>query len=379
MLQSYRHGVGDITHLFPGGIIDEGETPLDAAKRELLEETGFGGGEWRTMGTYVPHSNYGGGKVHMFRVNSVKKVQEPNSGDLEETNIHLFKYDSIHGTFNKRITQSKNSFDIGLGRTQIISETNPIKLPWKKNKIDIVIECTGILTSKKDSQKHIRAGAKKVIISAPSDNPDITVVYGVNHKEINNNHKIISNASCTTNCLAPVANILNNAIGIETGHMTTIHSYTGDQRIVDTFHKSDLRRARSAATSLIPTKTGAAKAIGLVIPSLEGKLDGTAIRVPTPNVSLIDFVFNTSRDTSENEINKICIDSSKKDLKNILSITNEPLVSIDFNHSPYSSNFDSTQTKVIKKKLCRIVSWYDNEWGFANRLIDLTNYISKYV
>ena len=232
---------------------------------------------------------------------------------------------------------------------------------------------------KKEASKHLKEGAKKVIISAPSDDPDITVVYGVNHSDIKKTDKIISNASCTTNCLAPVANILNNKIGIETGHMTTIHSYTGDQRIVDTFHKSDLRRARSAGISLIPTKTGAAKAIGLVIPSLEGKLDGTAIRVPTANVSLIDFVFNASRNTSENEINKICANSSKKELKNILSITNEQLVSIDFNHSPFSSNFDLTQTKVINKKLCRIVSWYDNEWGFANRLIDLTNYISKFI
>ena len=312
---------------------------------------------------------------------SAKNIKVKVINDLAdlESNIHLFKYDSIHGIYNKKIKNDKSSFDIGLGRTQIISETNPSKLPWKRNKIDIVIECTGILTSKQDSLKHIKAGAKKVIISAPSDNPDVTVVYGVNHKEINDNHKIISNASCTTNCLAPVANILNNAIGIETGHMTTIHSYTGDQRIVDTFHSSDLRRARSAATSLIPTKTGAAKAIGLVIPSLDGKLDGTAIRVPTPNVSLIDFVFNASRDTSEKEINKICMNSSKKDLKNILSTVSEPLVSVDFNHSPQSSNFDTTQTKVIQKKLCRIVSWYDNEWGFANRLIDLTNYISKYI
>ena len=296
-----------------------------------------------------------------------------------ESNIHLFKYDSIHGTYKKRIKKNKNTFDIGLGKTQIISETNPLKLPWKKNKIDVVIECTGILTSKKDSLKHIKAGAKKVIISAPSDDPDITVVFGVNHSEINKNHKIISNASCTTNCLAPIANILNKSIGIETGHMTTIHSYTGDQRIVDTFHSSDLRRARSAGTSLIPTKTGAAKAIGLVIPSLDGRLDGTAIRVPTPNVSLIDFVFNASKNTSEDEINNICINSSKKELKKILSITNKPLVSVDFNHSPYSSNFDTTQTKVIKGKLCRIVSWYDNEWGFANRLIDLTNFISKFI
>ena len=293
-----------------------------------------------------------------------------------ESNVHLFKYDSIHGTFNKKIKKSKNSFDIGQGLIKIISENNPSKLPWNKNNIDIVIECTGILTAKKESLKHIEAGAKRVIISAPSDDPDKTVVYGVNHKEIKDNDKIISNASCTTNCLAPIANILNKGLGIDEGHMTTIHSFTGDQSIVDTFHKSDLRRARSASLSLIPTNTGAAKAIGLVIPSLEGKLDGTAIRVPTANVSLIDFVFNSKIDTSEKEINRICIDAANRELKDILSITNEPLVSVDFNHSSFSSNFDTTQTKVINKKLCRVLSWYDNEWGFASRLVDLAKYIA---
>lgn len=293
-----------------------------------------------------------------------------------ESNVHLFKYDSIHGTFNKKIKKSKNSFDIGQGPIKIISENNPSKLPWNKNNIDIVIECTGILTAKKESLKHIEAGAKRVIISAPSDDPDKTVVYGVNHKEIKDNDKIISNASCTTNCLAPIANILNKGLGIDEGHMTTIHSFTGDQSIVDTFHKSDLRRARSASLSLIPTNTGAAKAIGLVIPSLEGKLDGTAIRVPTANVSLIDFVFNSKIDTSEKEINRICIDAANRELKDILSITNEPLVSVDFNHSSFSSNFDTTQTKVINKKLCRVLSWYDNEWGFASRLVDLAKYIA---
>ena len=202
------------------------------------------------------------------------------------------------------------------------------------------------------------------------------MVYGVNHKEIKDNDKIISNASCTTNCLAPIANILNKGLGINEGHMTTIHSFTGDQSIVDTFHKSDLRRARSASLSLIPTNTGAAKAIGLVIPSLQGKLDGTAIRVPTANVSLIDFVFNSKIDTSEKEINRICIDAANRELKDILSITNEPLVSVDFNHSSFSSNFDTTQTKVINKKLCRVLSWYDNEWGFASRLVDLAKYIA---
>ena len=293
-----------------------------------------------------------------------------------ESNIHLFKYDSIHGIFNKKIKKSKNSFDIGQGPINVISENNPLNLPWKKNNIDIVVECTGVLTSKKESLKHIEAGAKRVIISAPSDDPDKTVVFGVNHKEIEDNDKIISGASCTTNCLAPIADILNKTIGIDQGHMTTIHAYTGDQNIVDTFHKSDLRRARSASLSLIPTKTGAAKAIGLVIPSLQSKLDGTAIRVPTANVSLIDFVFNSKNNTSEKEINRICVNAANGELKNILSITNEPLVSVDFNHSPFSSNFDTTQTKVINKKLCRVLSWYDNEWGFANRLVDLAKYIA---
>ena len=293
-----------------------------------------------------------------------------------ESNIHLFKYDSIHGKFNNKIKVNKSSFDIGNGPIEVISESKPENYPWKKRGIDIVVECTGIFTSKKDAVKHLKAGANKVIVSAPCENADITVVYGVNHQKINEEHKIISNASCTTNCLAPIVYLLNEKIGIKNGHMTTIHSFTGDQRIVDTFHKSDLRRARSASLSLIPTKTGAAKAMGLVIPSLDGKLDGTAIRVPTANVSLIDFVFNTHADTNENEINDICIQASKKELKNILSITDEPLVSIDFNHSPFSSNFDTTQTKVINKNLCRVLSWYDNEWGFANRLVDLAKYIS---
>ena len=295
-----------------------------------------------------------------------------------ESNIHLFKYDSIHGTYKKKIIKNKNYFDVGFGKIQVISETNPLKLPWKKNNIDVVIECTGILTSKKDSIKHIKAGAKKIIISAPSDNPDITVVFGVNHKNINNNHKIISNASCTTNCLAPIANILNNTIGIDVGHMTTIHSYTGDQRIVDTFHSSDLRRARSAGTSLIPTKTGAAKAIGLVIPSLEGRLEGTAIRVPTPNVSMVDLVFESKKNTDAEEINRRIISaSSTKELNGILTINREPLVSSDFNHNPASSIFDLTQTQVTNKRLVRVLSWYDNEWGFSSRMTDTAIQMAK--
>ena len=294
-----------------------------------------------------------------------------------ESNIHLFKYDSIHGTYNKKIKKDKNSFDIGLGKIQIISETNPLKLPWKKNKIDIVIECTGILTSKKDSLQHIKAGAKKVIISAPSDNPDITVVYGVNHKEINNNHKIISNASCTTNCLAPIAKAINDTVGIEQGSMTTIHAYTNDQNLSDVYHP-DLYRARSATQSMIPTKTGAAKAVGLVLPELAGKLDGMAVRVPTINVSLVDLTFVAKRETTAAEINEVVKAASEGAMQGILEYNELPLVSIDFNHNPASSIFDSTQTKV-DGKLVKVMAWYDNEWGFSNRMLDQVKALGQFL
>ena len=251
------------------------------------------------------------------------------------------------------------------------SERDPRNLPWKKLGIDVVLECSGIFTSKEKSHAHIEAGAKKVIISAPSTGVDATIVQGVNDHILNEKHQIISNGSCTTNCLAPVAMILDQHIGISSGFMTTIHSFTGDQRTVDQTHK-DLRRARTATDSLIPTSTGAARALGLVLPSLAGKLDGTAIRVPTSNVSLIDLTFISKKKTSVDKINQIAIKASKsKRLKGILTINDLPLVSIDFNHNASSSVFDVTQTQVINEKFCRILSWYDNEWGFSNRMIDM--------
>ena len=258
----------------------------------------------------------------------------------------------------------------------LYSESNPINLPWKKLGVDVVLECSGVFTSKEKSQAHIEAGAKKVLISAPASEVDITVVYGVNSNKLNSGHQIISNASCTTNCLAPVAHVLNEAIGIERGFMTTIHSFTGDQRTVDTLH-NDLHRARSASMSMIPTSTGAARAVGLVLPELAGKLDGTSIRVPTPNVSVIDFKFVPSRSTDVAYVNNSIKEASKGRLKGILTTNDQPLVSSDFNHNPHSSIFDLAETQVIESQFVRILSWYDNEWGFSNRMVDTTKAIGK--
>ena len=308
------------------------------------------------------------------KIPNVKIIAINELGSLDSS-YHLLQYDSSHGPLPIEIKKTKNGLKYKNKSIIFFAEKDPNKLPWKKMKIDIVLECSGIFTSKEKAMAHIKAGAKKVIISAPATNVDATIVQGVNNHLVSNKHTIISNGSCTTNCLAPVAMVLDKGVGIENGFMTTIHSYTGDQRTVDQAH-NDLRRSRAAATSMIPTSTGAASALSLVLPNLKGKLDGTAIRVPTANVSLIDFVFNSKIDTSEKEINRICIDAANRELKDILSITNEPLVSVDFNHSSFSSNFDTTQTKVINKKLCRVLSWYDNEWGFASRLVDLAKYIA---
>ena len=287
-----------------------------------------------------------------------------------ESSCHLLKYYSSHGLLPIKVKKSENSLICNNKKIKFFSEKNPAILPWKKLGIDIVLECSGVFVSKEKAKNHIIAGAKKVIISAPAKNVDATIVQGVNNQILNKKHQIISNGSCTTNCLAPVAMVLDRNLGIESGFMTTIHSFTGDQRTVDQTH-SDLRRARTASTSLIPTSTGAAKALSLVLPNLKGKLDGTAIRVPTPNVSLIDFTFTSKKQTSVDKINNIMIKASKsKNLKNILTINNLPLVSIDFNHNASSSVFDLTQTQVINKKFCRILSWYDNEWGFSNRMVD---------
>ena len=251
------------------------------------------------------------------------------------------------------------------------SEKNPELIPWDKTKTDIVIESTGFFASKTESEKHLRGSVKKVLVSAPCKNADITVVYGVNHKKLAKDHKIISNGSCTTNCLAPLVYLIDKDIGINSGYMTTVHAVTGDQKTIDTFHK-DLRRARNSSVSMIPTSTGAAKAVGEVLPNLIGKLDGSAIRVPTANVSLIDFCFQSKRETTSDEINKIIKNASNNQFKNIIQIVNEPMVSVDFNHNPHSSILDAQETKVISNSFCRILSWYDNEWGFSNRLIDVT-------
>ncbi len=308
---------------------------------------------------------------------NIKVVGINDLGPIE-TNAHLLKYDSVHGILNKDVIINGSDLNVGTGPIKVTSERNPENLPWKELEVDVVLECTGIFTSKEKAQQHITAGAKKVLISAPASGVDLTVVYGVNHKKISNEHQILSNASCTTNCLAPLAYVLNKSIGIENGFMTTIHSYTGDQPTLDTMH-SDLYRARAAAANMIPTSTGAAKAVGLVLPELDGKLDGVAIRVPTQNVSVVDFKFNSKKETSIEEINEAIKIASENELKNILSFNDKKLVSSDFNHNPSSSIFHSDQTKVMNKKFVRILSWYDNEWGFSNRMCDTVLEIGKYI
>ncbi len=294
-----------------------------------------------------------------------------------DASLHLMKFDSIHGTLPIELKKTKEGFKYKNKFIKFFSKRDPKDLPWKKYKVDLVLDCSGAFTSKEKASAHISAGAKKVIISAPGSNVDATIVQGVNNQILTKKHSIISNGSCTTNCLAPVAMVIDKGIGIENGFMTTIHSYTGDQRTVDYAH-NDFRRARGAAISMIPTSTGAAKALSLVLPKLKGKLDGTAIRVPTPNVSLIDFTFTSKKKTSVEKINELMIKASNsKKLKNILTTNDLPLVSIDFNHNSSSSVFDLTQTQVINRKFCRILSWYDNEWGFSNRMIETMLDIKK--
>jgi glyceraldehyde 3-phosphate dehydrogenase len=286
------------------------------------------------------------------------------------TNKHLLKYDSVHGPFNFSVeTVDEDTIIIDGKHVDVCQERDPTKLPWGEKNVDIVFECTGIFTERDKAAMHITAGCKKVLISAPGKNEDLTVVYGVNSDQITAEHQVVSNASCTTNCLAPMAKALNDAIGIESGFMTTIHSYTGDQRIVDTAH-SDLHRARAAACNMIPTSTGAAKAVGKVLPELNGKLDGVSMRVPTPNVSVVDFKFVTSKPTTVEDVNKAILAASGGDLDGVLGTYDEPLVSGDFNHNPLSSIFALNETKVIDGTLVRVMSWYDNEWGFSNRMLD---------
>ncbi len=296
-----------------------------------------------------------------------------------KSNAMLFKRDSVHGAYPGTVTADGNDIIIDGKRIHVTAERDPANLPHAANNVDIALECTGFFTDRESAQKHLDAGAKRVLISAPAKGVDLTVVYGVNHDKLKPEHTIVSNASCTTNCLAPVAKVLNDAIGIERGLMTTIHAYTNDQKILDQIHP-DMRRARAAGMSIIPTTTGAARAVGEVLPELKGKLDGSAVRVPTPNVSLVDLTFTPSRDTTKDEVNAILKAASETGpLAGILDYTEEPLVSIDLNHNAASSTVDSLETAVIDGKLVRVVSWYDNEWGFSNRMLDTAAAIGKLI
>ncbi|WP_127521097.1 type I glyceraldehyde-3-phosphate dehydrogenase [Mesorhizobium sp. Z1-4] len=321
--------------------------------------------------------------------NIVRAIYESGRKDIDvvaindlgpvETNAHLMRYDSVHGRFPKSVKVDGDTIHIEGGDSfKVLAERDPAKLPWKELGVDIALECTGIFTSKEKASAHLEAGAKRVLVSAPASGADLTVVYGVNEDKLTKEHLVVSNASCTTNCLAPVAKVLNDAFGIEKGFMTTVHAYTGDQPTLDTMHK-DLYRARAAAMSMIPTSTGAAKAVGLVLPELNGKLDGVSIRVPTPNVSVIDFKFVPRKKVTVEEVNNALVAAADGPLKGILAYTNEPLVSIDLNHNPASSTFALDQTKVIEGDLVRVMSWYDNEWGFSNRMADTAVAIGKLI
>jgi glyceraldehyde 3-phosphate dehydrogenase len=320
--------------------------------------------------------------------NILRAIYEANRKDIEvvaindlgpvETNAHLLRFDSVHGRFPHEVTVDGDSIVIGKNRIKVTAERDPSKLPWKELGVDIAMECTGLFTAKDKASAHLTAGAKRVLISAPGDGADMTVVYGVNHDKLTRDHVVVSNGSCTTNCLAPVAKVINDLVGIETGFMTTIHAYTGDQPTLDTMHK-DLYRGRAAAMSMIPTSTGAAKAIGLVLPELKGKLDGVAIRVPTPNVSVIDLKIVAKKETTAKEVNEAMKRAAAQELKGILGTTDAPNVSIDFNHDPHSSTFHIDQTKVMNGTLLRVLSWYDNEWGFSNRMGDTAVAMGKLI
>jgi len=317
----------------------------------------------------------------------LRAILESNRKDIEvvgindlgpvETNAHLFRHDSVHGHFRGTVKTKTGAMDAGRGWMTVTAERDPAQLPWKKLGVDVAFECTGIFTTREQAAKHLEAGAKRVLISAPATGADLTVVYGVNHDKLRKSHRIVSNASCTTNCLAPVAAVLHKAIGIEHGYMTTIHAYTGDQPVLDTMHK-DLYRGRAAALNTVPTTTGAAKAVGLVLPELAGKLDGASIRVPTPNVSLVDFKFVAKKPTTKEKVNAAILKAAQQGpLKGILCVNDEPLVSGDFNHNPASSTFDLHQTQVIDGTFVRVMSWYDNEWGFSNRMSDTAVAMAK--
>ena len=316
--------------------------------------------------------------------NILRGIVESGRDDIEvvaindlgpvETNAHLLQYDSVHGRFPAEVKVRRNTIDVGRGPIAVTAERDPAKLPWEG--VDVAMECTGIFTAREKAELHLQNGSKKVLISAPGAGADKTIVYGVNHKTLRKSDLIVSNASCTTNCLSPVAMVLHDLVGIVQGYMTTIHAYTGDQPTLDTMHK-DLYRARAAALSMIPTSTGAAKAVGLVLPDLKGKLDGSAIRVPTPNVSVVDLKFNARRKTDADEINAAIRKAARGKLKGILGYSEDPLVSSDFNHDSHSSVFAAPQTTVVDGKLVRVLSWYDNEWGFSNRMADTAVHMGK--
>ena len=320
--------------------------------------------------------------------NILRAIVESGRKDIEvvavndlgpvETNAHLLRFDSVHGRFPSEVKVEGDSIVVDGHKIKVTAIKNPAELPHRELGVDIAMECTGIFTAKDKAKAHLDAGAKRVLVSAPADGADLTVVYGVNHDQLTKDHIVVSNASCTTNCLAPVAKVLHDAVGIEKGFMTTIHSYTNDQPSLDQMHK-DLYRARAAALSMIPTSTGAAKAVGLVLPELNGKLDGVSIRVPTPNVSVIDFKFVANKATSKDEINAAVKRAAEQQLKGILTYTNEPNVSIDFNHDPHSATFHMDQTKVMDGTLVRVMAWYDNEWGFSNRMADTAVAMAKLI
>ncbi|MCB5424337.1 type I glyceraldehyde-3-phosphate dehydrogenase [Altererythrobacter sp. CC-YST694] len=307
----------------------------------------------------------------------IELVSINDLGDAK-ANARLFKHDSVHGTFAGTVEVDGNDLIINGKRIHVTAERDPANLPHAANGIDIAMECTGFFTDRDSCQKHLSAGAKRVLISAPGKNVDLTVVYGVNHEKLTADHVIVSNASCTTNCLAPLAKVLNDNIGIERGLMTTIHAYTNDQKILDQIH-SDPRRARAAGMSMIPTTTGAARAVGEVLPELKGKLDGSSVRVPTPNVSVVDLTFQPGRETSAEEVNALLKAAAEGPLKGVLAYSEEPLVSIDYNHCPASSTIDSLETAVIEGKLVRVLSWYDNEWGFSNRMLDTAGVMASFL
>ncbi len=318
------------------------------------------------IGRNILRAHYESGKKHDIQIVAINDLGNA------ETNAHLTRYDTAHGKFNGTVTVEGDSMVVNGDKIKVLAKRNPAELPWGELGVDVVLECTGLFTSKEKAGAHLKGGAKKVIISAPGGaGVDATVVYGVNHKSLKASHTVISNASCTTNCLAPMVKVLHDKIGVVQGLMTTIHSYTNDQVLTDVYHE-DLRRARSATMSMIPAKTGAAAAVGLVLPELNGKLDGFSVRVPTINVSLVDLVFTAARATTTDEVNAVMKAAAAGELKGVLEYSTGPLVSVDFNHNPASSVFDATLTKVTGGTLVKALSWYDNEWGFSNRMLDVT-------